>query len=251
MARLYLFTSTEAIFHPAVLHEIIERHKHDIVGAAVFPAPRHASLLGGITQAFALDGWSAFPRLAWRWLAHKRATVRGRPPNFGSVNRLFAWHRLPLERFRNPNDPECLASVMSSGASVVLNFQPWYLREPALSLPVIYLNTHAGALPKYRGVEPVARALLAGETTIGVSVHTMTKEIDGGVVLAQRMLPARSSVFDCYQDTFAAVPDLLDTAIAAIDAGELPAASDPIESYGGRLTTEEIRTFRKRGLRYI
>lgn len=251
MPRLYLFTSTEAVFHPPVLHEIIERHRRDIVGAAVFAAPRHASLSRGVAQAFALDGWAVFPRLAGRWLAHKRAAARGRPPNFGSVDRLFAWHRLRLERFHNPNDPPCLASVTGSGASVVLNFQPWYLREPALGLPVTYLNAHAGALPKYRGVEPVVRALLAGETTIGVSVHTMTKEIDGGAVLAQRLLPARSSVFDCYLDTFAAIPDLVDTAIAAIEAGTAPAVPASAGCYGGPLTAVEIRAFRNRGLRYI
>ncbi len=46
------------------------------------------------------------------------------------------------------------------------------------------LNIHFSLLPKYRGANPAEWALLAGETTSGISVIEMSPEFDTGAVLA-------------------------------------------------------------------
>jgi phosphoribosylglycinamide formyltransferase-1 len=47
------------------------------------------------------------------------------------------------------------------------------------------VNIHPSLLPKYKGLETHARAIEAGDSHGGVSVHIVTEELDGGEVLGQ------------------------------------------------------------------
>lgn len=47
------------------------------------------------------------------------------------------------------------------------------------------LNIHPSLLPKYRGLHTHARAIEAGDTAHGCSVHEVTAELDGGPILGQ------------------------------------------------------------------
>jgi len=47
------------------------------------------------------------------------------------------------------------------------------------------LNIHPSLLPKYRGLDTHARALAAGDSEAGCSVHEVTAELDGGPILGQ------------------------------------------------------------------
>lgn len=47
------------------------------------------------------------------------------------------------------------------------------------------LNIHPSLLPKYKGLDTHERALEAGDTVAGCSVHLVTAELDDGPVLAQ------------------------------------------------------------------
>jgi phosphoribosylglycinamide formyltransferase-1 len=50
------------------------------------------------------------------------------------------------------------------------------------------LNIHPSLLPKYRGLHTHRRALEAGDTEHGASVHFVAAELDGGPVVAQATL---------------------------------------------------------------
>ena len=47
------------------------------------------------------------------------------------------------------------------------------------------LNVHPSLLPKYKGLQTHQRAIDAGDTQAGCSVHEVTAELDGGPVLGQ------------------------------------------------------------------
>ena len=47
------------------------------------------------------------------------------------------------------------------------------------------LNIHPSLLPKYKGLDTYARAIAAGDSHAGASVHVVTPELDAGAVLAQ------------------------------------------------------------------
>jgi len=51
------------------------------------------------------------------------------------------------------------------------------------------LNIHPSLLPKYKGLDTHARAIEAGDSHGGTSVHLVTSELDAGEVLAQIAVP--------------------------------------------------------------
>jgi phosphoribosylglycinamide formyltransferase-1 len=58
---------------------------------------------------------------------------------------------------------------------------PWFVERWAGRI----LNIHPSLLPKYRGLDTHARALEAGDSVSGCSVHIVTEELDAGDVLGQ------------------------------------------------------------------
>jgi len=54
------------------------------------------------------------------------------------------------------------------------------------------LNIHPSLLPKLRGLHTHRRALEAGETIHGASVHFVTEELDGGPVVLQARVPVEA-----------------------------------------------------------
>ena len=51
------------------------------------------------------------------------------------------------------------------------------------------INIHPSLLPKYRGLHTHKRAIEAGDSVHGVSVHYVTQELDGGPVMMQASVP--------------------------------------------------------------
>jgi len=51
------------------------------------------------------------------------------------------------------------------------------------------LNIHPSLLPKYKGLHTHQRALDAGDTEHGCSVHFVTEELDGGPLVVQAVVP--------------------------------------------------------------
>lgn len=51
------------------------------------------------------------------------------------------------------------------------------------------LNIHPSLLPKYKGLHTHQRAIDAGDTYAGCTVHEVTPELDDGPILGQRRVP--------------------------------------------------------------
>jgi formyltetrahydrofolate-dependent phosphoribosylglycinamide formyltransferase len=51
------------------------------------------------------------------------------------------------------------------------------------------VNIHPSLLPRYKGLDTHARALAAGDSVHGVSVHVVTAALDDGPVIAQAQVP--------------------------------------------------------------
>lgn len=62
--------------------------------------------------------------------------------------------------------------------------------QSLLDLPRLApINVHGSLLPKYRGAAPIQRAIMAGETEIGVSTMWMDATLDTGDMLLMEALP--------------------------------------------------------------
>lgn len=64
------------------------------------------------------------------------------------------------------------------------------LSTSILTLPPLgCINVHASLLPKYRGAGPIQWAIARGETETGITIMGISKRMDSGDILLQKMIP--------------------------------------------------------------
>ena len=180
-------------------------------GTPVFALPTLERLLGSPHRVVAVVTQPDRPR------------GRGRRVSPSPVKSLAAGHGIPVL------EPERLASEAVR--------QQVAAHEPDLAVVAAYgrflpdalletprhgtINVHASLLPKYRGAAPIQRAILAGETTTGVTIIRLVREMDAGPMLAWRALPIgpdeKSTTVEQGLAELGAA--LLLEAVATIDAG--------------------------------
>ena len=75
------------------------------------------------------------------------------------------------------------------GTDVVVVAAYGLLIPESLLAEGLWLNVHPSLLPRWRGAAPVERAIMAGDSETGVTIHETVKELDAGPVAAQRAFP--------------------------------------------------------------
>ncbi|HSF12212.1 MAG TPA: phosphoribosylglycinamide formyltransferase [Erythrobacter sp.] len=92
---------------------------------------------------------------------------------------------------RDAHDAAMEAAVLEAGADTIV--LAGYMRILSDGFVERWagrmLNIHPSLLPKYKGLDTHARALAAGDSHGGTSVHLVTPELDAGEVLAQVEVP--------------------------------------------------------------
>ncbi|MFL0671531.1 MAG: phosphoribosylglycinamide formyltransferase [Erythrobacter sp.] len=88
---------------------------------------------------------------------------------------------------REAHDTAMEAAAIAAGAEVIV--LAGYMRILSEGFVARWqrrmLNIHPSLLPKYKGLDTYARAIAAGDSHAGASVHLVTNELDSGEVLAQ------------------------------------------------------------------
>jgi methionyl-tRNA formyltransferase len=90
------------------------------------------------------------------------------------------------------SSPARLASLLAVYAPDVAICSSFPARIPDAALTVPrhgIVNVHPGLLPRYPGPNPMGWALRNGDREMGLTVHRMTSEFDGGPILAQGTIP--------------------------------------------------------------
>jgi methionyl-tRNA formyltransferase len=164
--------------------------------------------------------------------------VRSSRPDQRLVD-LATSHGIPVLRPTSVNSPDSLAELSKFAADLHVSMSyDQILRERILSLPPRgTLNCHAGALPFYRGRNPLTWALINGETEFGITVHWVDLGIDTGDIFLQIKVPIRS--VDTYATLLAAAEELcadtLTRAISDVFQGKdqriAQASIDPVGMY--------------------
>jgi methionyl-tRNA formyltransferase len=118
------------------------------------------------------------------------------------------------------------------------------LTEEMLAIPRLgMINVHASVLPRYRGAAPVHRAVIAGETSTGVTIMRVVKALDAGPTIVKAHHPIGPD--DTSEDVervlarigarlVVAVVDLM----ARDNAAEWP-QDDALATYAHRLTRDD------------
>jgi len=86
------------------------------------------------------------------------------------------------------SQPERLAGFQPEADAVVVVAYGALIPAELLD-QALWLNVHPSLLPRWRGAAPVERAIMAGDSETGVTIHRTTAELDAGPIAAQRAFP--------------------------------------------------------------
>ena len=118
-----------------------------------------------------------------------RGRGRGRKRSPSPVSKLALEAGIPLLRPERVGAPECAEELArhSPDIGVVVAFGQ-FLPKRIRELPTrgYLINAHASLLPRYRGANPVARVIAAGERRTCISLMRIEREMDAGPVALVR-----------------------------------------------------------------
>ena len=106
-----------------------------------------------------------------------------------------------------------------------------------------FINVHFSALPQLRGAAPVQRAILQGDTEIGISIFQLDKGMDTGPVYltsVHAILEGESSG-QLLTRLSALVPQDLDRVLSMISAAKSPIAQSGAGTFAPKISKEEAR----------
>ncbi len=119
-----------------------------------------------------------------------RPAGRGRKLKPSQVKQLALARRLPVlqpERLKSPEEQALLSELAPD--LVVVAAYGLILPQAVLDIPPMgCINVHASLLPKFRGAAPIQRAIMAGDTSTGITIMQMDAGLDTGDMLSQRAL---------------------------------------------------------------
>ncbi|HUI30628.1 MAG TPA: formyltransferase family protein [Candidatus Acidoferrales bacterium] len=97
--------------------------------------------------------------------------------------------KIPTATFPKIKSKDSIESLIKSRIDLLFSFQ----YDQIINQEVIdtakfgAINLHFAPLPKYRGVSPIAMAMLNGENEFGVTLHYMDPGVDTGDIIAQKI----------------------------------------------------------------
>ena len=116
-----------------------------------------------------------------------RGAGRGQSVQASPVKQRALELGLPVHQPATFRSTDAQAALAASRPDVFVVVAYGLILPPAaLEVPPLgCLNIHASLLPRWRGAAPVQRAILAGDTTTGVTIMRMEPGLDTGPVLAE------------------------------------------------------------------
>lgn len=249
MTEVVIVTQDDPFYMPVFFETLFERLEGRVeVSRVVFLRPFDETTLDLAKRMYEFYGPQNFLRQGVSYATRKTLDTLG--VRSYSVASLAEEYGIPTETRETVNSAE-FRDVLD-GTDVLLSAaSPEIFDADVLGTPEWgCLNVHTAALPKYRGMMPTFWALYHGDDEIGITVHTMTEEIDKGRAV-------RTDSFAVADD------DTLDDVIrrGKVYGGRLAAAAlhdivedgvtmDPItgeESYFSFPSREDRRELQRRG----
>jgi folate-dependent phosphoribosylglycinamide formyltransferase PurN len=165
-------------------------------------------------------------------------------------------HGVEQYRTSDINSKESLAKLRSWKPDLVIstNFSH-YIGKEAREVPAVGMwNLHKSLLPRYRGMAPNFYALLEDATSVGATLHVVTKGFDTGDVLAQVEVPVGSgdTVYELNKRTADVGGRMLLTFLECLDVGNIRPVPQPQGQWRtySYPTRADVRAFRRKGCRF-
>ncbi len=130
--------------------------------------------------------------LQWVVSMPDRPAQRGQKKAPPPVARYANEHGLPLFQAANLNaEADFIARLENARLDMIIVIAfAQFLGHRLLQLPRLgCFNVHASLLPRYRGAAPIQHALLNGDTTTGISIQKMVRQMDAGPIFWRGEIP--------------------------------------------------------------
>ena len=174
-----------------------------------------------------------------------RPAGRGRKLRPGPVKSVALAHGIPVEQPETLRESGAQARLAAYRPDLmVVAAYGLILPQAVLDIPRLgCLNIHASLLPRWRGAAPIQRAILAGDTSTGVTIMQMAAGLDTGDMLVKREVPIESgTTAQLLHDRLAAVggPALLEAIDALVEGRLVPEPQDEtLANYAQKLAKDE------------
>lgn len=258
--RVLPIVCNDVTFQPRVYEKLLEELGSSIVGMAIVPFT--TKKMGKVKTASFLFHLYGVRGVFLKGIQVITLKLRvflnsffglGKPV---SLEQLARHHNVPVRHFSNINSSEFLEWAESLSPDVIISSQAHFIGKKLLSLPKIgVINKHAGKLPKYRGLYPVFWAMKNNEASIGITVHFMNSEFDGGAILLQEEIPitVKDTLETLYDSVVRETPGLFIRALSMIEGGDYELTNNPKDeaTYFSIPTPSDIREFRREGKKII
>lgn len=259
--KLFLVINETRFYVPDFAAGLLAQTPDDVVGAAlVTKVPPRNSYDTYLRRHFFRLRPLEIARLGWREvtaLAMDRLGLSGRYGRFYSVRSVLEHYQVPTFEVRNSiNKQPYLDQIRALQPDVILSCSPLIFKDEILRIPrLCCLNRHSALLPAYGGIWPVFHAVRNGEPYTGVTIHTMERQLDKGLVLTQRKVPIHPGATiarlyeDCFRVSVGAMLEALDKIRRQdFSPGHINGAQ---ASYYSFPTAEHWNEFRERAGRFI
>lgn len=213
-----------------------------------------------LAQLAYLYGPLGIVRLTARWLAARALGVlprSHRAGRFNTLQQLCRVYSIPFQRIGNPNDPALVSELKSRKSDLLISVAcPYILKQALLTTPRLgCINMHHAPLPRYKGMMPTFWQMYHGEKKVGITIHYMVAKVDEGAALFQGELEMRPGESldrliqrskrygaHCMAQVLRGMATETQTTVT-LDTSN--------QSYFTFPTLDQIREFRRRGLRAI
>jgi methionyl-tRNA formyltransferase len=132
-----------------------------------------------------------------------RPRGRGRRVTPPPVARAARELGIEVDQPASVNDADARARIAQAAPDVVIVCAFGALIKEELLAAHHILNVHPSLLPRWRGAAPIERAIMAGDSTTGVSIMELTAGLDSGPVCLEESEPIRP------QDTYGTLGERL------------------------------------------
>lgn len=241
-----IYCTSGGLYGALILERLLASPKVDVVGVTLSTRILRKGY-GFFRGALAQVGLTGMRYSAYLWCATDLADLLAQKR---SVRRRSVRHGIPLLATRDINAAAGVAFVGGLRPDLLLSgffnqrLAPQLCRVPTRGA----VNIHPGALPAFRGVDPVFHAMQQGSGEFEVSVHRVVEALDAGPVLARRRLSGRGgSLLSLTAQLFCAGADLTIENLARISSGYPGEVQTGSGRYDSWPTPEAVRDFAASG----
>jgi len=203
--NILIIIDETVFYHPKFLEELILRTKDNIVSIGIVTEVGKKNSIDKylMRKFFKLN---LRELLLLVWYKYKKIFLDGFFNQANTVQSVSIKHKINhFDIKKDINQKKYLDIIKSLKPDIIVSSNSLYFGKELLEMPSICcINRHSGLLPSYAGLLPMFQSVVHNEKEVGISVHTMTSEIDQGIVLSNRKFKrhVNQSLFDLYEKAF-------------------------------------------------